>query len=154
MAANLSPEYLAFQDFHAAQMGQFVPGLGHQASPFVLACIEQAIATLERHFPEDAALLRAGDQPATIADSSNGWMVRPLGHMILPIQRAVCRMRNPHPASTPEQSAVSAWFDLLICAEVENAELGAWGRPCSPRKTVIQETETWMRSITGCPGVA
>jgi len=113
---------------------------------FTDACIEHVIARLELYFPTDAALLREGERCATQAHSPNGWMTRPMGRMLQLCENSVARMRNPHPCDSVERNNIHAWFEIVLVADLENKELGAWGRDCRPTREVIASTEAWLRS--------
>jgi hypothetical protein len=148
----LSSEYSAYQEYHAAMMGQRVPGMGRQESPFALACIQRALEVLEKYFPEDAALIRAGKASRTQPDSPNGWQKTQMGDLITIVERTVARMRNPHPGDTTEQINVASWFDCLLVVDLENKIRTNWG--FAPVPNSIQSTKDWMRTLPGCPEVA
>ena len=86
-------EYEEFCRFHAAIVGQIVPGIGKNPTPFTEACIGRAIAVLEQYFPEDANVLRKGGICPTMAHSQNGWMTRPMGRMIRLVEKHWSRRR-------------------------------------------------------------
>ena len=108
------------------------------ASPFQEACIERAIVRMAQYFPEEATILHAGGIPTVAIHSKNGWMTRVLGGILQSTVRGVEEMKK-------QTTDSDIWFAAIGIAEAVNEELGAWGKPCLGRKSIVLEEKAWMR---------
>lgn len=147
--------YRALQNFSAVQRGERVDSQPlTSGTVFARACEERAIAILGKYFPEDAALIAAGNPPATLAHSPNGWMTRPMGELIRCTERCVAKMRHFHPNEPDSRKNMSCYFELLCVAACEVEELAAWGRPHDGKGAAMAAAKKWMHQLPGCPEVA